>query len=256
MKSKINLNQLLGRPFNVGEKFQFHTKIKKIQPEIDQKKWPKEWKTTYFKTYPRLDQIILPDPQPLNKAALNQVLFGRHSTRQFSQTSLTLEQISSLLYFSAGLANQTPPLVPNRFYPSAGSRYPLEVYLLSLNSDLPMGVYHYNLKQHGLETINQIETFDESEYFINDWVKSSGVLIMISAVFIRNTMKYGDRGYRYIYIESGHLGQNLYLVATVMGLNICSVGGFADDKLNKLVDLNGYDESLIYVLGVGQAEKK
>lgn len=74
---------------------------------------------------------------------------------------------------------------------------------------------------------------------------------MISAVFDRSEMKYGDRGYRHIMTEYGHLAQNVYLVGTTLDLGVCSIGGFVDDALNKIIDVDGKVESVIGVIAVG-----
>jgi len=43
--------------------------------------------------------------------------------------------------------------------------------------------------------------------------------------------KYRERTYRYVLLEAGHVGQNLCLAATGLGLGACTVGAFDDDDL-------------------------
>lgn len=249
--SKYNLNQLLGKPSQSWEKFHHKTKFKKWSPFPDPATWPESWSTTYFKEYPRLEKIILPNADTLNNFSLEKSLFERKSVRSFSDSPLTLEQISTLLFFSAGLRDTNPPWVGNRTYPSPGGRYSLETYLISQNSDLPVGVYHYHLKSHGLEILLPLDEFNNSFYFNQVWSKDASVIILITAIFERNTIKYGQRGYRHVLEEAGHLGQNFYLVSTAMNIGVCGIGGYIDDDLNKLLDVDGVKETVIYVMAVG-----
>ncbi|MCL4364040.1 SagB/ThcOx family dehydrogenase [Patescibacteria group bacterium] len=251
MKIKTDLNELLGKSFSLSEEFHQKTKLKKISDDHTFNKVPKEWKTVQFKSYPRFKELVLPKPKIIDPS-LKKILIERKSSRNFSRHPLSLEKLSGLLYYSAGLKTYKEPWLVNRFYPSAGSRYPLEVYLISLNSQLPMGLYHYYLKNHSLEKIQSFDRFKASNYFRPDWVEKSSVIIIITAVFKRNTIKYGDRGYRHILIEAGHLGQNLYLMASVFKLSCCAMGGYYDDRLNELIDIDGHSESVIYTLALGQ----
>lgn len=253
MKKNSSLYKLLGKPIHPYEKFQQITKIKKLdQVSLNPSDWPKEWNTVYFKEYPRLDKIILPEPQTLAKFSLEKTLRDRKSSRDFISNPLSLEELSALIYYSAGLKNDSPPHQGNRFYPSAGSRYPLELYLISQNSELPNGIYHYNIRSHSLEVMDSLKNYNPKLYFNQDFVSKAGVIFLVSAVFIRNTMKYGSRGYRHILMEAGHMAQNFWLVSSALDLGICGVGGFVDDKLNNLLDLDGLQESLVNVFVIGK----
>jgi SagB-type dehydrogenase family enzyme len=73
----------------------------------------------------------------------------------------------------------------------------------------------------------------------------------LSAVFQRTRWRYRERTYRYITLEAGHIGQNLYLAAASLGLGACAVGAFLDDDLNELLGLDGRKEAVLYVISVG-----
>lgn len=255
MKYKIKLNALLGKPVSPYQKFHELTKFKRLYPMLPVEKWPKSWTTTYFKDYPRLDKIILPEPVSMDNMLWKDALWNRHSRRAFSNQPLTLEQLSSLLYYSAGLRNNIPPWSANRFYASPGARYTLEVYIISLNSELPKGIFHYNLRTHSLETL-LLKKVNAKSYFNQDWVFDASVIILLTTTFSRNTIKYGERGYRHIMQEAGHLGQNFYLNAAVLDLSICAIGGYVENKLDYLLDIDSQKESVIYTLAVGNKKKK
>lgn len=257
MKTSINIKKLLNRPNGLTEIFHQKTKIKKYTNIVlDASKWPQEWKTIQYKAYARLDTVDLPSPTNIiiNRVKLGQALEDRKSARLFKKT-LSIIEISTLLYYSAGLLQNKNLSDFHRFYPSAGARFPLELYLLSLRSELPKGLYHYYVRGHCLEILGGARCFGHKfnykNYFMQDWISKSSVLILVSAIFKRNSIKYGDRGYRYVLIEAGHLGQNIYLLTTALGINCCAIGGFKDDALNKLLDLDGINESIIYVFAIG-----
>lgn len=245
------IKQIIGKPYYKWEKFHQQTKRKKISPFPDSSQWPESWTTTYFKEYPRLDQIILPDPSGLKNVLLEDVLLSRKSRRRFSKTALSLEQLSNFLFFSSGLKENKPPWTRNRTYPSPGARYPLEVYVLSLHSDLPLGLYHYNLKSHSLESLLKLDSLNSISFFNQDWIKKAAIIVLVSGIFERNTIKYGELGYRHVLEEAGHMGQNFYLVATALDLGACALGGYVDDKINQLLDIDGVKETVIYALALG-----
>lgn len=70
-------------------------------------------------------------------------------------------------------------------------------------------------------------------------------------IFPRTTLKYKERGWRYIFIETGHLAQNVYLLSTALNFNCCSIGGFIEDQIIKLLDLKENVEVPIYLIAVG-----
>lgn len=248
-----SLNEIIGSRLFLSESFHNKTKIGKTRTEISPEKWPDTWKTIYFKSYPRFDEIILPNPSLSSTTSLKHGLINRQSNRNFSRKPLELSTLSTLIYYSAGVKDKKLQSF-SRFYPSAGGRYPLETYLISLNTDIPKGVYHYYLKNHSLEELLTFAKFDFDKYFVpQKWIKKTACFIIIAAVFKRMTIKYGDRGYRHVLAEAGHLAQNFYLVSAALSLSCCAIGGYIEHKLEELLDIDGVDESVVYVLAIGNS---
>jgi|SRR3989338_1724674 len=254
MKSKIELNYLLNIPNNIYEKFHNQTVIKSFSFLSHVARIPKRKKQKIsFKGYARLKEIVLPRPKLPKKYLLN-ILSTRISTRNFLNSSLlSLETLSTLFFYSAGL-RERKFYFEKRFYPSAGACYPLEVYLISINTQLPKGIYHYYLKNHSFEQLLLFDRFDFKKFFNQDWIERSSCLVVITAVFKRTTLIYGDRGYRHILIEIGHLGQNFYLNSSSLNIACCAVGGFMDRNLNELFDIDGINEAVVYVLALGKSK--
>lgn len=244
----------------MDENFYQKTKVKFVKEEFkptNPKNWPKEWKTIYFKEYPRLPKIFLPKPESL-KFLLEESLTKRKSEREFSKKPVGLNNLSQLLFYSAGIIEEKEKdwNKTRRVYPSGGARFPLEVYLciFEKNRELEKGIYHYNVKEHSLERILQEEKLGEliyPEIIWQEMIKEAPMLLAIAGVFERNTIKYKERGYRYIFNEVGHLGQNIYLVSTALGIKCCAIGGFDDDRFNKLLDIDGQVEGVLYAFALG-----
>ena len=72
-----------------------------------------------------------------------------------------------------------------------------------------------------------------------------------SGLIARGRWKYRQRAYRYIYLDAGHVAQNLYLAGEALGLGICAVGAFYDDDVNRIVNLDGTEETVIYMATIG-----
>lgn len=233
----------------------FHesTKAKKTGISTPSADWPSEWKIIEFKNYPRLQQIALPKAENLD-ISLGRSIINRQSERDFSKKPVSCQQISNLLFYSAGIKKDGLARGENRrAYPSGGARYPLEIYLAVFEGkDIKEGVYHYNVKNHGLEKLLEKNCRQEFlEIIGQDLIKNASFILLISAVFNRTIIKYKDRGYRLVLLEAGHLGQNISLVSTALNIKACALGGFIDDECNKILDLEKDKESVVYIFACG-----
>ncbi len=252
---KTYIDELLGRYVSDYQKFHTKTKITKLSKLGNSRFWPKEWKEFYYKGYARFKEFNLLKPSQ-SKLLFTEVLEARHSTRNFSSKPLSLQKISDFLYWGAGVSRNKSGFSERRMYPSGGARFPLEVYVISQNTDLPKGVYHYYVKNNSLEKISNFKQKDIKNVFNQSWVKKAGCLVVITAVFNRNTIKYGDRGYRHVLVEAGHLAQNFYLLAAALSIGCCGVGAYVDDAINKILDADSGEESVVYILGIGEKPTK
>lgn len=244
--------------FRQSDAFHEASKIKSYPKKKQEEYYPLSWIKINYKTYPRLKRIKLPAPLKL-KANLGETLLLRRSKREFLNKSLTLREVSTLLSFSGGITYQEEQNWDQalRAYPSAGARYPLELYLAINKVELVEdGLYHYNVKEHSLEVLRK-GNFKEfiSKNTGQEWLENVGLVVLISAIFDRTRVKYGERGYRFIFLDAGHLAQNLYLVATALGFGCCAIGGFTDDEFNRLLDLQGQNESVIYLTAIGRIKQ-
>lgn len=213
-----------------------------------------EWLTTHYKTYPRLPVLELVRGTVF--ADFSRVLNGRSSERDFSGAAIDLNEAALLMQYASGVTDTTlADGRPRRTHPSAGGRYPLEMYVINFiaSPGFPSGVYHYNIKRHAFEVLEE-RTFsseDKKRWFTDEFVDKASVAVIMTALFWRTQNKYGERGYRYVILEAGHIGQNLYLLANALGLKCC-VAGTHDKEIEEFLDIDGMVESVVYAIALGK----
>ncbi len=80
-------------------------------------------------------------------------------------------------------------------------------------------------------------------------VSEAAADIVISAVYERTTLKYGERGRRYVHMEAGHAAQNVYLQAISLNLGTVVIGAFFDEKVKEILNMQ---EEPLYIMPVGR----
>lgn len=211
--------------------------------------WPPEWVEIYEKRYPRKNSTDLPLPEAITEPGLSDLLDLRHSTRAPSPEWLPAIKLSSLLAAALGQqVDHEERAWSRRHYPSAGARFTSEVYVIASRvNGIEPGAYHYDFAAHSLELIRAGEPISAlRRCFGQKWISQSRAVIVITSVQTRNVSKYGLRGYRYSLLEAGHIGQNLLLASSALGLPSSPVGGFADTGLSQYLDLGDTFEFPVY----------
>ena len=123
---------------------------------------------------------------------------------------------------------------------------------------LEKGVYHYNIEEHVLEELNRGDFSAEAAHAALEQkaCAEAPVVLVWTAVFERSKWKYAQRAYRYVYLDAGHIAENLALAATGSGLASCQIGAFFDDEVNQIIGVDGEDESALYLSVVGYPRKR
>ena len=198
------------------------------------------------------EEIKLPSPQLEGKMSVEEALAKRRSRRVFEDYSLTMEQISQLLWSAQGI---TEKRIGFRTAPSAGATYPLGIYLVvgkDKVENLKAGVYHYNLHHHSLTIILEEDRRRElaRACLRQRFIEEAPVSLIITAEFSRITNRYGKKGICYAYTEAGHVGQNVYLQAESLGLGTVVIGAFYEEDVSQALNLP--DQHIpLYVMPVG-----
>ena len=138
--------------------------------------------------------------------------------------------------------------------PSAGGLYPIETYILVRDvEELDQGVYHFRPHKFDLEFIKRgnLSARLAEAALGQDMIRDTQAAFIWTAVVERSKWKYRQRAYRYIYMDAGHIAQNLYLAGTAAGIGVCAVGAFFDDQVNDLIEVDGVQETAVYLACAG-----
>lgn len=198
---------------------------------------------------------VIPKPQ----MSLSQAIEQRRSLRSYSEQALTQDELSYLLWATQWVrdfrSNERME-VAFRHVPSAGARHPFETYLLINKVDgIKPGIYYYHPLKHGLVAFKEGEEWAETvctASFSQEMVVKSAVTFIWTAIPQRTVWRYSQRGYRYLYLDAGHVGQNLHLAAEAIDSGACMIGAFYDEGLNEILELNGKDKFVIYMASIGK----
>lgn len=235
----------------IGEKFQRETKY-------DRKKMPKgslelDSKPPMYKEFPDAHRTQLPRVERCGDMSLHEALLRRKSLRRFIDTPISIEMLACVLWASSGIQRKEMGFA-FRTAPSAGALYPVETYVYtSLVTGMEKGIYHYNVRNHQLEEMARGDMGEQiaGAALGQRMCANAAAVVFYTAVFERTTWKYRQRAYRYIYLDAGHMAQNLSLTATSLGLGCCSIGSMFDNEINEILGVDGIRESIIYMSVMG-----
>jgi len=240
----------------IGKEFMKKTQYKFMGPSAQSKGLPQPpLELDYDSSKQAID---LPKPQELviKDLSLREAIESRESIRKYSDQSLSLMELSWILWCTQGVKEVMGTRATLRTVPSAGARHAFETYLLVNNvEELQQGLYRFIAIEHKLVLVNQNEkiankitlaALDQSH------VKKCNVTFLFVVVVERMKWRYGVRGYRYLHLDAGHVGQNLYLAAENIGCGVCAIAAFEDEKINRCLNLDGEEQFVIYLLTVGK----
>jgi len=183
------------------------------------------------------ETIRLPEPVKDSDISIEEALSKRRSTRSYKEKPQGITSQRGL-----------------RTAPSAGALYPLEIYVVAGNvDDLHDGVYNYSPYKHELVRVVEGDKRTElcSAALGQTSVRNAAAVIVFSAVYERTTVKYGDRGIKYVHMESGHAAQNVFLQAVPLNLGAVVIGAFYDDAVKEVLKMSDREQPL-YIMPVGR----
>ena len=241
-----------GKKEGIGDRFQHELKYHRGRLPA----WDFDWarKPEPYKRYPAAPKVPLDPPQIGDGASLWAVLRKRRSVRHFRAEPMTKSALSQLLWAAQGITAQEGG---RRAAPSAGALYPVETYVV-INSvtDVEPGVYHYAVGTHELDQLRagDFRTAVAQAALDQEMAYHANVVFIWTAVFERSRWKYKQRAYRYVYLDAGHIAQNVALAAVAQDLGSCQIAALYDDEVNELVGADGIEESVVYMTVVGKEE--
>ncbi len=235
----------------VGDRFQRETKYYVGKLGGGRLVW--DTRPALYKEYAGAVKVELPSFVPSRPMSLDEAFRRRRSVRDFRAEPISLGQLSYLLWASTGI-QRVEGGYEFRTAPSAGALYPIETYVVANDvRKLEAGVYHYSVRAHKLEQLELGEFRRQiaAAALGQEMCASAAVVLVWSAVFERCKWKYGQRAYRYIYLDAGHIAENLALAAVSLGLGSCEIGALFDDEVNALMGIDGEEESVIAMAVIG-----
>jgi SagB-type dehydrogenase family enzyme len=232
---------------------QYHEMTKYARSEMrNLTTWAKEV-PTYKEYEDPLATLELPPPQTADGVPIFEVISQRRSWRHFAPEDLPLSRLSQLLWATQGVTTQMGPH-SLRASASAGALYPNETYVFANSvADCDQGIWHYDVRGHRLAQIAQGDfTAPLAQACLGqNACAEAQVVLVFAAVVDRCAWKYGDRAYRYIYMDAGHMGGQVQLAAVALGLASVNIGAFFDDEVNSLLGLDGQQEIAVYLTAIG-----
>ncbi len=204
--------------------------------------------------------IALPGPEQfaIPAADLRKTIEERRSLRRYAADPLSLDELAYLLWLTQGVKRVSPRPATLRTVPSAGARHAFETYLLINRVErLKPGLYRYAAVKHALADLHGPEDVCEQitgATHNQEHVRQSAVTFMWVADTVRMSWRYVERSMRYLFLDAGHVCQNLYLAAESIGCGVCAVAAFEDSLMNEVLGLDGVDQFAIYVGTVGRRE--
>jgi SagB-type dehydrogenase family enzyme len=202
--------------------------------------------------------VELPAPQgaPDGGASLREAIEARRSLREYSDAPLSLAELSYLLWSTQGVSRVIADRATFRTVPSAGARHALETVVLANRVDgLEPGTYQYLALDHRLTSLDPSPELADrlaDACLGQKMVRDSAATFAWVADRDRMAWRYGERGVRYLFLDAGHVCQNLYLTAESIGAGACAIGAFDDERVNDLLGLDGVERFVVYLASVGK----
>jgi SagB-type dehydrogenase family enzyme len=236
----------------IGDQFQSETCYRR--GEIPQGGLDWATKPDTYKHYPLARRVPLSTPETQGGPPLWQALSARRSQRRFQPVAIPESHLSQLLWAAQGVTLQTEGY-SFRTAPSAGALYPVETYVVvNAVAGVEAGVYHYAVRDHALEELRAGDCRAEVARAALDQAVAAraNAVFVWTAWFQRSKWKYRQRAYRYVYLDAGHIAENVALAAAGLGLGSCQVGALYDGEVNALLGIDGQEESVVYMTVVGK----
>jgi len=235
----------------IGEQYHQETKYRRGHLPRGYLRWNK--KPPPYKQYPDTPRIPLPEPENHGGPPIWEILKSRRSRRNFAQKPISLDSLSQIIWACQGITRQLAG-TGLRTAPSAGALYPVETYLaVNHVSELAQGIYHYPVHRHALERLKEGDYRKQiSKAALDQKMCGEAAAVFIwTGIFERSMWKYRQRAFRYIYLDAGHIAQNLALAAQALGLGSCQIAALYDEEVNQILGVDGQAESVLYMSALG-----
>lgn len=240
----------------IGDLYHQETKYRREAMPRGGLQWPHQ--PSPYKEFPyALNHFPLIPPLEKGGKPIWEVMAQRRSSREFSRQPITFSELSQLIWATQGVTSREWG-IEFRTTPSAGALYPIETYIIANRIEaIPSGLYHYHPKKAQLILLKEGLLGSDLQYagMGQEMLEEAACVFVWTAMIDRSKWKYRERAYRYIYMDVGHIGQNLYLAATAMNLGCCTVGAFFDEEIDRILGIDGREEISVYLGAIGRGRR-
>jgi SagB-type dehydrogenase family enzyme len=235
----------------IGGRYLAETRYRRSEMGLPSLRYPR---APVYKEYPQTAKKLSLKPRAEARGAdLWQSLARRRSERRYGKRPLAREELAALLWATQGITAKAGSFLL-RAAPSAGALYPVETYLaVHRVEEVDPGIWHYQVPGAELELIAAGDCRRElvAAGLGQDFLGTAAAVFIWTGVLNRARWKYRERAIRYLFLDAGHICQNLMLAATALGLGVCPVGAFFDEEVEALVQVDGVEEVALYLASVG-----
>lgn len=251
LMNKLNdLRAFMKSPFNLNdddENYELSDQEKKLpQPPLE-KPYDNSLPSIHL---PEVTQAVLQNSNILD------IINRRQSWRSYSEESITLEELSFLLWCSQGVKKVTANNYATlRTVPSGGARHPFETYLIINNIDsLKKGIYRYLALSHSLILLKEGDFSKEAAAAAlnQNFLINSAVVFIWTCIPYRGEWRYLEAAHKVMLLDSGHVCQNLYLACDAVNCGTCGVAAYDQSAMDKLLGIDGTEEFTVYLAPVGK----
>lgn len=200
----------------------------------------------------------------LSKINVFDCINDRQSVRKYSKESMTLEELSFLLWSTQGIKeNKVNNPLLFRTVPSGGASHTFETYLIINNvENINAGIYRYLPIEHKLlfmyavdDVIHKVDEATKGQPFVPNFASKSAVIFVWSTIPYRAEWKFDLTAHKKILIDVGHVCQNLYIASEAIMCGTCAIGIYDQKLIDDMLNIDGEDEFTIYLAAVGKIEK-
>lgn len=241
---------------SIGRQFMRETQYRYMGQSAQSQGLPQPPLELPYDTTQRPIELPPPASLALEPVDLREVIEQRTTIRNYSSEPVSLAELSVLLWCTQGVKGRRESYATLRTVPSAGARHAFETILLVNHVEgLERGLYRYVASPHVLVRLQpdgDLARQVARACLNQEQIARSAVTFIWVAVPERMCWRYGERGYRYMHLDAGHVCQNLYLVAQAIGCGVCAIAAFDDEQLNGLLGLDGETQFVIYLASLGK----
>jgi len=241
---------------SIGHEFMVKTRYGNLEPSGQQQQLPQPPLEAFYGGTETIIDLPMPEEIPAINIDFMAAVELRTSVRDYQNMPISLLELSFLLWCTQGVKQVLGDKATLRTVPSAGARHAFETYLLINNVEgIKPGLYRFLALEHKLAEVNMTDIIsgEISNACLGQKIVLTSAVTFIWAVDVaRMTWRYGERGYRYLHLDAGHICQNLYLSAQVIGCGACAIAAFDDELLNSAVGIDGEEQFAVYVGTVGK----